>query len=224
MVNESAEKLTTFKHLSTPAAIKGIGKGRAVKAGMLEAQSDLRLFMDADNSTSFKEVDKLLPYSAQYDIVIGTRYSTHATTPEMNWLKGVIRGLKDVFDVVIHGYAKRYTADAKQGRIRQLVSRGGNLAFTVLLGQSFSGQRCGFKLFSKKAADIIFPRIQLDGFGFDTEIFVIAKKYKLSVIEVPVNWFDDAEESNVGFKDALNSFKEIFQIYGFMLRGKYSTS
>ena len=224
VARDYGKKLNTFRHLSTPEDLRGIGKGRAVKIGMLEAKSDLRLFMDADNSTSFKEVDKLLPYSDQYDIVIGTRYSAYASIPETKWLKGIIRGIKDVIDVLIFGYAKRYTATGKQGRIRQLVSRGGNLAFTVLLGQNFSDQRCGFKLFNKKASDIIFPRIQLDGFGFDTEIFVIAKKHRLSVIEVPVKWFDDADESNVSFKDALNSFKEIFQIYGFMLSGKYSTS
>ncbi len=213
--------LSDYKRLNTPSDLKGVGKGRAVKMGMLEADSDIELFMDADNSTSFKEVDKLLPYIDKYDIVIGTRYSDKITEPETNWFKAVTRNLKDVLDVLIYGYAKRYTAKIKQGRMRQFISRGGNLAFTVLLGQSFTDQRCGFKMFSKKASDIIFPLIQLDGFGFDTEIFVIAKKYGLSVIEVPISWYDDAAEANVNLKNAINTFKEIFQIYGYILRGKY---
>lgn len=221
IADKYGSELPRYKRLDTPKTLKGVGKGRAVKMGMLEANSDLELFMDADNSTSFKEIDKLLPYIDKYDIVIGTRYSNKVTKPETNWFKAVARGIKDVIDVLIYGYAKRYTAEVKQGRLRQFISRGGNLAFTILLGQSYSDQRCGFKLFNKKASDIIFPLIQLDGFGFDTEIFVIAKKYNLSVIEVPVKWYDDSAEANVKIKDAINTFKEIFQIYGFILRGKY---
>jgi dolichyl-phosphate beta-glucosyltransferase len=221
LADKLGESLKDYKRIDTPKDIVGVGKGRAVKMGIMAAKSDLKLFMDADNSTSFKEVDKLLPYIDKYDIVIGTRYSSKVVEGQNNWFKAVAGGIKDVIDVLIYGHAKRYTATIKQGRFRQLVSRGGNLIFTILLGQSYTDQRCGFKLFTKKSADIIFPRIQLDGFGFDTEIFVIAKKFKLSVVEVPVDWFDDAIESNIGLKEVVETFKEIFQIYGFMLRGKY---
>lgn len=221
LADKLGAELERYRRLDTPKDLVGIGKGRAVKIGMMAANSDLELFMDADNSTSFKEIDKLLPYVEKYDIVIGTRYSKKVVEGQSNWLKAVAGGIKDVFDVIIYGHAKRYTATGKQGRLRQLVSRGGNLVFTMLLGQSYTDQRCGFKLFNRKASDIIFPRIQLDGFGFDTEIFVIAKRFGLSVVEVPVDWFDDAGESNVGLKDAINTFKEIFQIYGFILTGKY---
>src|SRR3989344_7416077 len=48
------------------------GKGWAVRRGMLEAQGDFRLFMDADNSTTVDQVESFLPYFSQgYDIVIG---------------------------------------------------------------------------------------------------------------------------------------------------------
>ncbi len=221
VADQLGRELSKYKRIDTPKDLKGIGKGRAVKMGMMAADSDLELFMDADNSTSFKEIDKLLPYTEKYDIIIGTRYSSKVVEGQNNWFKAVLGGIKDVLDVIIFGHAKRYTATVKQGRLRQLVSRGGNLVFTVLLGQSFTDQRCGFKLFTKDASDIIFPRIQLDGFGFDTELFVIAKKFKLKVVEVPIDWFDDAAESNIGLKDALNTFKEIFQIYGHMIRGRY---
>jgi len=217
-------KIKNMKILDTPKDFVGIGKGMAVKMGMIEAKGDFRLFMDADNSTAFSEVDKLLPYAKKYQAVIVSRYSCTVSEPETNWFKAVFWGVKDVLDVLIFGHAKRYTAQGKQGRLRQFISRGGNLAFTVLLGQSFADQRCGFKMFSKDATELIFPKIQLPGFGFDTEIFVITKKYKIKPIQVPVDWYDDAQESNVGVKDAINTFKEIFQIYGFRFRGKYGGS
>jgi hypothetical protein len=41
------------------------------------------------------------------------------------------------------------------------------------------------------------------------------------MIEVPVEWFDDAEASNFRAKDMIDSFVEIFKIYGYTLIGKY---
>ncbi|PIP30982.1 hypothetical protein COZ22_01310 [bacterium (Candidatus Howlettbacteria) CG_4_10_14_3_um_filter_37_10] len=197
------------------------GKGGAVQLGMAEASGDYKMFMDADNSTNFREIDKLLPYIDKYELIIGSRYSDKATEPQTNWFKAFFAASKDVLDVIIYGHAKSYTAKVKQGRWRQFVSRGGNLAFTIFLGQSFADSRCGFKLFSKKAADTIFPLVTLPGFGFDTEVFVIAKKYKLPVIEVPVKWNDDAIASNISLKDTLKSFIEIFQIRIKDIRGTY---
>lgn len=198
------------------------GKGGALKLGMSKAIGDLKMFMDADNSTNFREISKLLPYIDKYDIVIGTRYSDKATVPQKNWFKAFWSAFVDVIYVVIFGRSKNYTAKRKQGRWRQFVSRGGNLAFTVLLGQSFTDSRCGFKLFTKKSADKIFPKITLPGFGFDTEVFVIAKKYKLSVIEVPVQWYDEAAETNISLSETLKTFIEIFQIKWRKFRGAYN--
>jgi len=39
------------------------GKGHAVKVGMLNAQGDLRLFTDSDNSTSIEHIEKILVYA-----------------------------------------------------------------------------------------------------------------------------------------------------------------
>ncbi|KKQ94864.1 MAG: hypothetical protein UT66_C0032G0002 [candidate division CPR2 bacterium GW2011_GWC1_39_9] len=197
------------------------GKGGAVRLGMVRAKGDFKMFMDADNSTNFREIDKLLPYIDKYEVIIGSRYSNKATEPQTNWFKAFFSASKDVLDVIVFGHAKSYTAKVKQGRWRQFVSRGGNLAFTVFLGQSFADSRCGFKLFSKKAADTIFPLVTLPGFGFDTEVFVIAKKYKFPVIEVPVKWNDDAMASNISIKETLKSFIEIFQIRIKDLKGAY---
>ena len=50
------------------------GKGYAIKSGMSAAKGKYALFMDADNSTSIRELDKFLPYFKEgYDIVISSR-------------------------------------------------------------------------------------------------------------------------------------------------------
>ena len=46
------------KVINTDKSYVGNGKGMAVEMGMVEAKGDYRLFMDADNSTKFSEIDK----------------------------------------------------------------------------------------------------------------------------------------------------------------------
>jgi len=49
------------------------GKGFAVKHGMLHANGDIRLFMDADNSTSIDHFDLMIPmFEGGSDVVIGS--------------------------------------------------------------------------------------------------------------------------------------------------------
>ncbi|MFA6635518.1 MAG: glycosyltransferase [Candidatus Omnitrophota bacterium] len=50
------------------------GKGYVVRRAMLEAQGEYSLFMDADNSTSIKELENFLPaISDKFDIYIASR-------------------------------------------------------------------------------------------------------------------------------------------------------
>jgi dolichyl-phosphate beta-glucosyltransferase len=199
------------------------GKGAAVKAGMARARGEIKMFMDADSSTPFKEIDKLLPYFKEgYDIVMGSRYTDKPLPATNNAFKVFWKASKEVFEVLVYGYSKSNTTIKKQGRLRQLISRGGNLVFVVLLGQGFADTRCGFKAYTKESAETLFDLQTLPGFGFDTEILVIAKKYNYKIIEVPVNWYDDAEESTVTMGDAVKSFGEIFKIRWNSLSGKYS--
>lgn len=201
------------------------GKGAAVKAGMAKASGEIRMFMDADSSTPFKEIDKLLPHFKEgYDIVMGSRYTDKPLPATNSTFKAFGKAVKEVFEVLIFGSSKSNTTKKKQGRLRQLISRGGNLTFVVLLGQSFADTRCGFKAYTREAAEKLFTLQTLPGFGFDTEILVIAKKYNLKIIEIPVDWYDDAEDTNVTMGDALKSFLEIFKIKWYKLSGKYSSA
>ena len=50
------------------------GKGGTVRQGMLLSSGQVRLFTDADNSTSIDQFDAMMPYFKQgYDVVIGSR-------------------------------------------------------------------------------------------------------------------------------------------------------
>ena len=178
------------------------GKGGVVKQGMLEAKGEWRLFMDADNSTDISELPKLMqfanpkseirnPNEQKFETIIGSRYLN-----------------KDSIKV-------------KQPFSRRIVSRMGNLLIRIMLGIKMADTQCGFKLFSAKAAEGIFPLQTILRWGFDMEILAIAIKKDYKIKEVAVDWYD-AEGSQVKKSAALKTIKELFIIKWNLLKGKYN--
>ena len=70
------EKLSgKYKILKLPV---NLGKGAAIKKGMLEAAGEYIFFLDADGSTSIEEIDNFIPhFSSHFDIYIATRTIKH---------------------------------------------------------------------------------------------------------------------------------------------------
>lgn len=216
-----ASKIEHFEYTEPKDSIRR-GKGQAVQDGILKAKGKYIMFMDADSSTSVFELDKLLPFIEDYDIVMGSRYIREPRPYRSNYFYSLFHGIKSIVEVLIFGYSRDYMAKGKQGRLRQLISRGGNLMFTLLLNQSYADQRCGFKLYKRKVAKLLASLQRIFGFGFDTEYLAIAQKYKFKTIEVPVEWYDEAGTTINPIKDTINSFRDIFKIQWNLLTGKYS--
>jgi dolichyl-phosphate beta-glucosyltransferase len=171
------------------------GKGAAVKEGMLAATGDYVLFMDADNSTHITEVEKLLKIATQdkVPVVIGSRY-------------------QDPDSIKI-----------KQPWYRVWISRLGNrlIRHTVLPG--VLDTQCGFKLFSRKAAAEIAPKLTMSGFSFDMELLVIANQLGLKIREVPVNWYDTPGQTRVRpLKSSLATLRDLIRIRWNVRQGRYS--
>src|SRR3989338_5463861 len=142
----------------------GRGKGYAVKMGMIAAQGDYRLFADADNSTSIDQVEKMWPeFEKGFDVVIGSRDVKGAVLdPPQPWLRRVVLG--DGFKL----YRK------------------------IIIGLwGIEDTQCGFKAFTKRAAEDIFPKSRVEHFAFDPEILLIAKKFGYKIKEIPVRWKND---------------------------------
>jgi glycosyltransferase involved in cell wall biosynthesis len=70
--------------------------------------------------------------------------------------------------------------------LRRLASRVFNRAMRLLLGLPFHDTQCGLKGFRRDAAAAVFGRARLDGFAFDAEVLLIARRLGLAVEEVPV--------------------------------------
>jgi len=173
------------------------GKGAAVQKGMLEARGKIRLFTDADNSTSIEHfflMEQYFPGKTDigYDIVIGSRDVEGARLiPPQPWYK---RQLGNV----------------------------GNLVIQTLLLPGIPDTQCGFKAFTEKAAMDIFPNITIIGWGFDVESLVIGKKRGYRIKEIPVTWINDTR-STVKLSGYITTLLEVFKIKIKAIRGIYKT-
>jgi dolichyl-phosphate beta-glucosyltransferase len=137
------------------------GKGFAVRAGMLAARGEYRLFTDADGATPIAEVVRLeAALDAGADVAIGSRA---VTAP----------------DVRVQARHHRVAA----GRVFNFL--------VASLGLSgIADSQCGFKAFTAMAAEDLFGRLETNGFGFDVEVLLRARRSGYRIAEVAVNWTD----------------------------------
>jgi dolichyl-phosphate beta-glucosyltransferase len=168
------------------------GKGFSVRHGMAVARGEWCLMSDADLSAPIEEVKKLVDSAAlaRAQIAIGSR--------------ALDRSL-----IGVH-----------QGRMREVSGIVFNLVMRLVTGLPFQDTQCGFKLYHRDAARLIFPRQQLDGFGFDVEDLFIARKLGIVSIEVPVRW-NNVEGTKVSLVQALKAFSDLLVIRWHSLSGRY---
>ena len=82
----------------------------------------------------------------------------------------------------------------------------------IVAGLDIRDTQCGFKMFSRRSAQVIFPRQTVNGFGFDVELLYIAKKYNFAIKEVPVEWINDPDSKINNMKDSLQMFQDLFLV------------
>jgi glycosyltransferase involved in cell wall biosynthesis len=167
------------------------GKGAAVRQGMLLSAGTLRLFMDADNSTSIDQFEKMMPlFKEGYDVVIGSRAIAGAKLdPPEPWYRGVAGKL-------------------------------GNLFIQMLLLPGIWDTQCGFKAFTKEAAESVFKGAKTFGWGFDIEVLTLAHKMGYRIKEIPVRWSNDTR-SHLRFSAYLQVLWETVTIRWRFSRGRY---
>jgi glycosyltransferase involved in cell wall biosynthesis len=171
------------------------GKGYSVRNGMVRAHGDILLFSDADLSSPIEEADKLFAAIEDgADIAIGSR-----------WLKPELQA-------------------QRQPLLRQILGRIFNLALRIILGLNFKDTQCGFKAFSRPAAEAIFPLQQIERWGFDPEILYLAKKFGFAIREVPVIWSHREGTRINPLRDGMRMFAEVLRIRRNALRGKYAAA
>ncbi len=199
VVNDGSKDATLeiaqrFSHLIKNFKIinqENTGKGGAVKRGMLEAKGKIRLFTDADNSTSIDQFNKMILYLNEgYNVVIGSRdVNGSQLIPPQPWHKRIAGNL-------------------------------GNLFIQVLLLPGIWDTQCGFKAFTEEAAEKIFPLIKIHRWGFDVEILALAKKMGYKIKEIPVVWVN-SPFSHVSAAAYLQVLWEVVKIKWWIITNSY---
>jgi len=187
------EMMPTIKNLRVIDEKENYGKGYAVRQGMLKAKGDYRLFTDADNSTSIDQVEKMWPeFERGYDIISGSRDIKGAVLdPPQSWWR---MRIGDIFNLFVQ-------------------------AIVGLWG--IWDTQCGFKGFTKKSVEDVFPRCKINRFAFDPEILVIAKKLGYKIKEIPVIWKNDPE-SKVKFKNMVKMGIDLLKVRWNLVTKKYT--
>ncbi len=167
------------------------GKGYAVNFGVKAAQGKWILFTDADNSTPIAEFDRLWRWTDSHQVIIGSRY-----------LKGSHIAIR-------------------QGLPRILLGRLGNLLVQTLILPGVHDSQCGFKLFSRQAAEVIFALQIVWRWGFDMEILRIAKERGYRIKEVAITWLNDEQSKIQSSRVFAKTFLELLAIKKNSLLGRY---
>lgn len=81
--------------------------------------------------------------------------------------------------------------------------------------------QCGFKLFTREAAQAIFPFQHLTGWIFDVEILLMAKQLGIPVAEVPINWSEVPESKLRLVRDSLLMFRDLLIVRVNLLTGRW---
>lgn len=161
------------------------GKGYAVRCGMRQARGEIAFFMDADLSTPLPEIDGFLAHFAadpEVDILIGNRQH-----PDSEILQ-------------------------RQSLLRRKMGQTFNLVLRRLTGLACRDTQCGFKAFRRAAREAIFPRQTLDGFAFDVEILLLARRLGFPVLDLPVRWTHTPGSKVHMWHDSLRMLRDAFRV------------
>ncbi|MCP4968444.1 MAG: glycosyltransferase family 2 protein [bacterium] len=172
---------------------QNVGKGHAVKTGMLAATGTYRLFTDADGSTPISELARL---EAAMDKMAGSGIAFAS--------------------IAVPGAE----VEQKQAGLRPAAGRLGNwLIRKIALSDVHDSQR-GFKLFSAEVAEVVFSNSVVNGWAFDVEVLAMARHLGFQIAEVPVVWAHK-DDSRVTPLSYLTTLAEVIAVRWRLARGRY---
>ncbi len=159
------------------------GKGAAVRQGVLAAHGRTVAFTDADLSYAPEQLLRLLEgVESGWDVVVGSRQHVETRT--------VVRA----------------------GRLREVGGRVINLLTGYVLLGRYRDTQCGLKAMRSDVGRLVFGHSRIDGFAFDVELFHLVERYRLSLLEVPVE-VENSTRSTVNVaRDAVLLVRDLFRI------------
>lgn len=158
IVNTAAKR---YPNIHGHSYYPNLGKGAAVKTGMLKARGQFLIFTDADESFSPEHIESVAAkLQAGSSVVIACRQTVSGER-----CKG-------------------------EPGIRHIMGRTFNRLVQHLLLPGLGDTQCGLKGFRSDIARSIFPRQTTKGYAFDVEILALARAMGYVIEQVPVTITD----------------------------------
>lgn len=168
------------------------GKGAAVRAGVRVARGRTIAFTDADLSYEPAQLRLLLAaIEGGAGMAVGNRYHDCSVT----------------------------TTSA--GTVRNLASRAFSAITSLALLSERLDTQCGLKAFDRNAADVLFSRARIDRFAFDMELFFLARRFGVAIVDIPVHLVH-AQTSSVRLqRDAIVIMADVARVRFLARTGQY---
>jgi len=167
------------------------GKGGAVLRGVREALGEYVFICDADLSMPVAEISKFLPPA-----------------------------LTD-FDIAIGSREAPGAVRYNEPYYRHLTGRVFNMLIRLMVLPDLQDTQCGFKCLRAGVARDIFPFQTLTGWAFDVELLYIAYLHGYRILEIPIDWYFNADSKVRVLRDSWRMFIDLLVIRRNARRGYY---
>ena len=162
---------------------KNLGKGSALKFGIKKAKYDWILTTDIDMSVSLFQIS--------------------------HWLK---KKLIDKKYFVYFGTRTHQQSIVQRNFFRKVLGDIGSLLKLIILNIKIKDTQCGYKLYKKTIAKLVFSKLKSLGFEHDMEIILLLKLKNTEIKELPVKWTHKKYSKLNVFWDPIKMFIGIFVI------------
>ncbi len=167
------------------------GKGLAVRAGMLAAHGEYRFFCDVDLSMPIEQINRFLPPA------------------------------QAALDVAIGSREAPGSIRYHEPQYRHFTGRVFNTIVRWMALPGLQDTQCGFKCFPAEVAERVFPLQTMTGWAFDVEVLFIARRMGYRIVEVPIDWYFNADSRVSVLKDSLRMATDLLTIRRNAWLGRY---
>lgn len=158
------------------------GKGLAIQRGVKEATGTYVFLCDADLSMPIDEIRKFIPPQLQ------------------------------AVDIAIASREAPGAVRYNEPYYRHFTGRVFNTLIRLLVLPRLQDTQCGFKCIRAEVARDIFPYQTLTGWAFDVELLYIARCHGYEIVEIPIDWYYNADSKINVFRDSLRMFLDLLLI------------
>ncbi len=160
-----------------------MGKGAAVRRGALSSSGDVFIYTDCDLAYGTDVVGKAVDIMERGEC-------------------DLLAGSRAIHPEGYEGYTF----------IRRFASKTYVFILTAFAGFKLSDSQCGFKAFKGDLAKRIFSLAETNGWAFDFELFMLARRENAKISEIPVKIINHRDSHIRIFSDSIKMVLEIRRI------------